>query len=432
MDEELFCEEVRVSDVADAVGTPFYLYSHATLTHHFRVFDSAFEEIPHLVCFSVKANSNLAILKLFADLGGGADIVSGGELFRSLKAGIEPQKIVFSGVGKTPQEMREALDAGILMFNVESAQELDLLNTIAGQMGKVAPVSIRVNPDVDPKTHPYISTGLKKNKFGIELEDAIQEYFRTAELENLEVVGISCHIGSQLTEVDPFVDSFSRVKDLVARLREEGIDISYLDLGGGLGITYSDEEPPHPDSYAKRIIQVLKELYTAGVVGAAVGNGLVHARPRDLTLILEPGRVIVGNAGILVTRVLYNKEGVKKRFIIVDAAMNDLARPALYDSYHRIMPVTDPGRKKVAADVVGPICESGDFLARDREDIPDASRGELLAVMSAGAYGFTMSSNYNSRPRVAEVLAKGDELFVVRERESYEELVRGESMPEGI
>jgi len=407
--DELFCEGVPVSEIAEAVGTPFYLYSHATLTKHFRVFDGAFEDMPHLTCFSVKSNSNLAILRLFALNGAGADIVSGGELFRALKAGIDPNKIVYSGVGKRAEDMAYALESGILLFNAESSQEIVLLDDVARRLGKKARISIRVNPDVDPLTHPYVSTGLKENKFGIDIRKALDEYKKAAGLSHLLVSGVSCHIGSQLTEVGPFVDALGRIKGLMAQLQDAGIRIDYLDLGGGLGITYDREAPPHPKEYAGA---VKKEIDMNG-----------------RTLILEPGRVIMGNAGILVAKVLYTKTGEGKRFIIVDAAMNDLIRPSLYGSHHGVQPVRIAGRERITADIVGPICETGDFLARDRE-VESFEPGELLAVMSAGAYGFSMSSNYNSRPKAAEVMVRDDRYQVIRARETYEDLMRGEKIPE--
>ena len=397
---ELYCEDVPVSRIAKEIGTPFYLYSDATLRQHFRAFDGAFSDVPHLTCFAMKSNSNLAILKLFALEGGGVDIVSGGELYRALKAGVDPGKIVYSGVGKTREDMEYALQSRILMFNVESSQEILVLNEIAGRTGKKAAVSIRVNPDIDPQTHPYISTGLRENKFGIDIRQALEEYTRVSGLKNLTVSGVSCHIGSQLTRLSPFVDALKKLKELI---------VSYLDLGGGLGITYDQEEPPHPREYAKAIKEELDI--------------------KDVTIILEPGRVIVGNAGILVTSVLYKKTTAEKSFIIVDAAMNDLIRPSLYGSFHGIEPVRVKSRKKITADVVGPICESSDFLAKDRE-MDAFETGDLLAVMSAGAYGFSMSSNYNSRPRIAEVLGRGDAYHVIRARESYEDLVRGETIPD--
>ncbi|MFZ7110892.1 MAG: diaminopimelate decarboxylase [Desulfatiglandales bacterium] len=405
----LFCEEVSVSQIAENVGTPFYLYSHATLKRHFRAFDDAFGEMKHLTCFSMKSNSNLAVLRLIAREGGGADIVSGGELFRALRAGIEPERIVYSGVGKRAEDMEYALKSGILLFNVESTQEISLLNEVAERQGKKARIALRVNPDVDPRTHPYISTGLKENKFGIDIRKALEVYRTAAGLSHLKISGVSCHIGSQLTEVRPFVDALRRVKSLIDELQHRDIRIDYLDLGGGLGITYEKEVPPHPGEYAKAVKSEMNM--------------------RDLILILEPGRVIMGNAGILVARVLYTKSAEDKHFIIVDAAMNDLVRPSLYGSYHGIQPVMIRGHEKIQADIVGPICESGDFLAKDRE-VEGFEPGELMAVMSAGAYGFSMSSNYNSRPKVAEVMVKGRDYEVIRARETYEDLIRGEKIPD--
>jgi diaminopimelate decarboxylase len=410
--DELYCESVRVAEIAGKVGTPFYLYSRATLKRHFEAFDGAFDGMDRLVCFSAKANTNLALLSLFAKMGGGLDIVSGGELYRGLKAGFAPERIVYSGVGKKIDEIDYAIDSGILMFNVESLEELETIDTRARELNRKAPVALRVNPDVDPKTHPYISTGLKKNKFGIERENALEAYKAARKMANVEIVGIDCHIGSQITQTSPFEDALSRLKVLADDLKALGMEIEYLDMGGGLGITYSNESPPHPTEYAAALIESLKDT--------------------RLKLVLEPGRVIVGNAGILVTRVLYRKTGLIKEFVIVDAGMNDLMRPTLYGAYHGLQPVAKKAdRSAIRADVVGPICESGDFLAADRE-MPDIKRGELLAVMSAGAYGFTMSSNYCSRPRVAEVMVDGDRFEIVRERETYEDLVRGERVPDFI
>jgi len=405
----MYCEDVPVPEIAQKTGTPFYLYSHATLRHHFLVFQKAFEGIPHLICFSVKANSNIAVLRLFGNLGGGLDIVSGGELFRGLKAGIPPERIVFSGVGKRRDEIVYALKSGILMFNVESHQELELIDRCAARLNKKAPISLRVNPDVDPGTHPYISTGLKTNKFGLSEAEAIEAYRWAGGRPHLDVIGISCHIGSQLTEVDPFLDALRHVKGLIAVLNASGISVTYLDLGGGLGITYDQESPPLPSEYGKAILETLGDS--------------------AFTLILEPGRVIVGNAGILVTRVLYTKKSEGKDFVIVDSAMNDLVRPSLYGAYHAIEPVIKDRSGTLRADIVGPICESGDFLARDRE-IPEVQPGDLLAIMSAGAYGFTMSSNYNSRPRIPEVMVKGNQFYIIRRRESHQDLIAGESIPD--
>jgi len=405
---QLHCEGIPIEQIAEKVGTPFYLYSYHTLVRHFTVFDKAFHGIPHLVCYSAKANSNLALLRLFVNLGGGVDVVSGGELYRALKGGADPQKIVFSGVGKRVDEIEYALKMGILMFNVESSQELSVIDEVAGRIGKKANIAIRVNPDIDPKTHPYISTGLKQNKFGIDILRAPMAYRLASQLPNLKIVGIDCHIGSQLIEVEPIIEALRKLKQLVGNLRKEGMEIQYLDLGGGLGITYEDEEPPHPMEYASNILEEIK------------GFGC--------TLILEPGRVIVGNAGILVTKVLYTKENEEKRFVIVDAGMNDLVRPSYYGSYHQILPVRKESREEIVADVVGPLCESSDFLAKERK-MPKVNPEELIAVMSAGAYGFSMSTNYNSRPRVAEVIVRDDQMFVIRQRENYEDLVRGEEIP---
>ncbi|MBW2091533.1 MAG: diaminopimelate decarboxylase [Deltaproteobacteria bacterium] len=406
--EELYCENLPLTRIAAEVGTPAYIYSHATLTRHYKAFDQAFKDHPHLTCYSIKSSSNLSIIRLFSNMGGGADIVSGGELFRALKAGVPADRIVFSGVGKTRGEIRSAIETNILMFNVESSQEIDLINDVAREMGSKARVALRVNPDIDPKTHPYISTGLKQQKFGIPFEQAVPEYCRAKDMPGLEIVGIDCHIGSQLTEVSPFTDTVARLLSLINNLAKQGIKLRYLDLGGGLGVTYNNENPPDPGEYACAIRE-------------AVGDC-------DLTLILEPGRVLVGNAGVLLTRVLYTKPGLDKTFIIVDAAMNDLIRPSLYDSFHAIQPVRIESRPEIMADVVGPICESGDFLAHDRS-LPEFKPGELMAVMSAGAYSYSMSSNYNSRPRPAEILVRGDQYQIIRHRETYEDLVRGEEIP---
>lgn len=407
----LYCEDVPVERIAQEAGTPCYIYSHATLHHHFTVFDGAFSQLPHLTCYSVKANSNLAILKLFGSLGGGVDIVSGGELFRARQAGIPPDRIVYSGVGKTREEIDYALSEDILMFNIESTQELEAISQRAVALGRRARIALRVNPDVDPKTHPYITTGMEKNKFGVAMDEALESYRRAAELPSVDVVGVDCHIGSQLTEVQPFVDALRRLRALIDRLAELGVETRYLDLGGGLGITYDREQPPHPTEYARAIVRELQGLHC--------------------TVIFEPGRVIVGNAGILLTRVLYTKKTPKKQFVIVDAGMNDLIRPSLYGSYHHIQPVVSQDRPTETVDVVGPICESGDFLARERA-LPQVQPGEYLAVMSAGAYGFTMASNYNSRPKAAEVLVHGDTFHVIRLRETWEDLVRAERIPEFV
>ena len=401
----LFAEGASVKELAQRFGTPLYIYSSATLKRHFEAFDSAFAAMEHLTCYSVKANSNLHVLRLLSSLGAGMDIVSGGELYRALLAGVPASKIVYSGVGKKPAEIRQALDAGILMFNVESTQELLRINEVARDMGKVAQVSFRINPDVDPKTHPYISTGLKKNKFGLNIELSLEAYALARDLPNVEPVGIDCHIGSQLTTIDPFLEALDKLLSFYEKLKAMNLDIRYLDLGGGLGINYNEEEPPHPTEFGAALTKALSGL--------------------PLKLILEPGRVIVGNAGILVTEVLYTKHTPSKNFVIVDAAMNDLVRPSLYGSFHRVEEVEPQGRAEQDVDVVGPICESGDFLAKDRL-LPEVRQGELLAVYSAGAYGFTMSSNYNTRPRAAEILVDGEEVIVARRRESYETLVAQE------
>ena len=406
--DDLFCEDVPIRDIVDKVGTPFYCYSHATITRHFRVFQDAFKDLDHLTCFSVKSSSNLAILKIIALHGGGADIVSGGELFRALKAGIAPDKIVYSGVGKTPEEMKFALTSNICMFNVESKQELQALDTIAGAMGRKATVALRINPEVKPHTHPYIVTGHSENKFGISLDDALPTYESARHLKNIDVKGVSCHIGSQLTDIDPFLDAVIKLKDILQELKKMAFDIQFLNLGGGLGITYNDEKPPHPLEYA----MALKKLL----------------RNNDITLILEPGRVIIGNAGILITRALYTKSTKNKRFVIVDAGMNDLIRPTLYNSFHAIQPVKIIQSEMVVTDLVGPVCETGDFFARDRK-MPAFQSGDLIAIMSAGAYGFSMASNYNSRPRPAEVMVKGKLFSIIRSQETYDDLIHGEMIP---
>jgi diaminopimelate decarboxylase len=408
--DKLFCEEVPIQKIAEQVGTPCYIYSHRTLIRHFQVFDKAFAGIPHLVAFAMKSNSNLTVLRLLAREGSGADIVSGGELFRALQAGIPPQKIVFAGVGKSKEEIRDALKSNILMFNVESSGELHQINEVAGTMGLRARVALRINPDIDPQTHPYISTGLKKSKFGIGADRALEEFDAAGKFSHIEVVGVHSHIGSQLTQVTPFVDALKKIISLIQTLQIKGIHIQYLNIGGGLGITYSDETPPQPQELAAAISPLLQTV--------------------SCQIIMEPGRSIVGNAGIMVTKVLYNKEGADRRFVIVDAAMNDLLRPSLYDAHHDIQPVVKNESSVVhTMDVVGPICESGDFLAKDRK-MPQSQPGDLLAVMSAGAYGFTMASNYNSRPRIPEVLVKEKDIFVIKKRETYEDLIRGEAIPE--
>ncbi len=405
---ELFAEDVAVKALAEKYGTPLYIYSYNTLLRHFRAYSDAFNDYPHIICFALKANPNISILRLFAKYGGGADIVSGGELYNALKAGIPSQKIVYAGVGKTEEEIHLSLRSKILMFNVESEDELREINRIAGIMRRKAPVALRINPDIDPETHPYIATGLKRHKFGIPIEDAVEHYRIASSLKNIKVIGIHKHIGSQITKVSPFVDALRSILLLMDKLNAEGLSIQYLDIGGGLGISYKDEEPPVPEDLARNLIPLLKG--------------------RKLTLIVEPGRSIVGNAGILVTRVLYLKKGEEKEFAIVDAGMNDLIRPSLYSAYHRILPVIRKQRSAVLYDVVGPICESGDFLAKERE-LKKVKRGEYLAVMGAGAYGFSMSSNYNCRPKAAEVMVKDREHFLIRERETYYDLLRNEKIP---
>ncbi len=405
---ELYAENVPLRKVARVVGTPAYVYSYAALSQQFKTFDSALKNIPHLICFSMKCNSNLAILKIFSDLGSGIDIVSQGELFRARKAGVDAKKIVFAGVGKTPKEIAYALRQGILMFNVESEQELSAIDRIARAMKRRAPVAIRVNPNIDPKTHPYITTGMKKSKFGVQIEDAPAIYRAARRMKGIEIVGVDCHIGSQLTSIRPFIDALRKVVKLIGQLRRSGFSIRYLDIGGGLGIRYRDEKPPSPSQYTQALQREIRGL--------------------DLKLLLEPGRSLIGNAGVLLTELLYTKDRDNKKFFIVDAAMNDLIRPAFYDSYHEILPVRKKPRKRVKVDIVGPVCETGDFLALDRK-VPAALPGELMAVMSAGAYGFAMASNYNSRPRPCEVLVKGSKFYVIRKRESHEDLIRGEKIP---
>ena len=405
-DGQLFAEGVALSAIAERFGTPTYVYSRAHIEAQYRSYTDALQGVEHLVCFAVKANSNLGVLNLLARLGAGFDIVSGGELERVLAAGGRADRVVFSGVGKTREDMRRALEVGVHCFNVESTDELERLQVVAAEMGKVAPVSLRVNPDVDAGTHPYISTGLKENKFGIAIADAEAIYVRAAQLPNLEVVGVDCHIGSQLTTVEPFLDALDRLLDLVDRLADCGIHLRHLDLGGGVGVRYRDEEPPLVADYIKAIRE-------------RVGD-------RDLALVFEPGRYIVANAGALLTRVEYLKHTEHKDFAIIDAAMNDLIRPALYQAWMGVSAVTPREGEGRAYDLVGPICETGDFLAKDRQ--LNLAEGDLLAVQSAGAYGFVMSSNYNTRGRCAEILVDGDQAFEVRRRETIAELYAGESL----
>ncbi len=404
---ELFAEDVAVQDIIYKYGSPCYIYSRATLERHWKAFDLAFGDHPHLICYAVKANSNIALLNLLARLGSGFDIVSLGELKRVIQASGDPKKIVFSGVGKREDEILAALKTGIRCFNIEVSGELDRINRLAEQLGVIAPVSFRVNPDVDAKTHPYISTGLKENKFGIDIEQALTEYRRAAAMPNINVIGIDCHIGSQLTETRPFLDALDKILDLVSVLKADGIHLHHLDLGGGLGIRYNDEQPPEPAEYINAVLERL-------------GN-------TDFEILLEPGRAIVGNAGILVTQVEYLKPTVHKNFAIVDAAMNDLVRPSLYSAWQEIIPVNrQSNAPEHVWDIVGPVCETGDFLGKDRA--LKLSQGDLLAIRSSGAYGFSMSSNYNSRPRIAELMVDGNHVHLIRERESIAQLWVGEHL----
>lgn len=403
----LHCEEVQVGRIAEELGTPVYIYSRDALERSYQDYAQALEGRNALVCYAVKANSNIGVLNVLARSGAGFDIVSIGELERALKAGGEPSKIVFSGVGKKSEEIERALEVGIHCFNVESEPELDRINAVAAEMGKVAPISLRVNPDVDAGTHPYISTGLKENKFGVDIDEAVRIYKKANAMENLNVIGMDCHIGSQLTEIDPFLDALDRLLVQVDCLAEEGIQIKHLDLGGGLGVCYTDEQPPQPQEYIAAILERLGD--------------------RELGLIFEPGRSIAANAGILVTEVEFLKPTENKNFAIIDAAMNDLIRPSLYSAYQEIIPVEvrEDGEAKVW-DLVGPVCETGDFLGKDRELNIEA--GDLLAVCSAGAYGFTMASNYNSRPRAAEVMVDDNQFHVIRKRENLADLMHGEKL----
>lgn len=410
-DGQLHCEETPLEAVARSAGTPTYVYSRRAILGAYEAYERALAGLPHLVCYAVKANANLAVLSLLAAAGAGADVVSGGELFRAIRAGFDPQRIVFAGVGKTREEIREALKADILCLNVESAAELAAIDEAARAEGIRARVALRVNPDIDPQTHPYIATGLRTSKFGIAYDEALGVYRQAARLAGVEVVGVHMHIGSQLLKVSPIADALERVAALVQALKEEGITIRYLDIGGGLGIRYKDEVPPGQDEYVKALRRTLE------AIGA--------------TVLLEPGRSIVGPAGALLTRVLYRKRTGGKRFLVVDAAMNDLLRPSLYNAYHEVRPVRETGGPRETVDVVGPVCESGDFLAKERE-LPVLEEGALLAVMSAGGYGFAMASNYNARPRPAEVLVSGERAALVRRRESYEDLIAGELIPDDL
>ena len=407
--DELHCEGVALSKIAAEVGTPVYVYSRGELERAYKAFDAALEGMPHKVCYAVKANSSLGILAVLAQLGAGADIVSYGELFRWMKAGGDPGKVVFSGVGKTEVEMAQALKAGIYAFNVESGEELYVLDKVAQSLGKRARVSLRVNPDVDPGTHPYISTGLKTNKFGISMEESRELGRAAAKLPGIEIIGVDFHIGSQLIKTSPFADAIARLTALIEELRKDGVHLTHIDIGGGLGIDYGKGDTvPTPAEY-----------------GAAVREALAPLTALGVTLVTEPGRVLVGAAGALVTQVLYRKRNEAKHFTIVDGAMNDLMRPALYGSFHPMKPVKNPGRPDIVTDVVGPICETGDFFARDR-NLPEMAAGELLWIGAAGAYGAAMASNYNTRPRVPEVLVRGDTYTLIRQRETYEQLIAGE------
>ena len=406
-ENELFAEDLPIKTIAQQFGTPCYIYSRATLERHWHSFDQAFGNHPHLICYAVKANSNIAILNLLARLGSGFDIVSIGEMERVLIAGGDAKNIVFSGVGKREDEIRAALKAGIRCFNIEVADELDRINRLAGESGVIAPVSFRVNPDVDAKTHPYISTGLKENKFGIDMQQILAEYLRATKMPHIQIVGIDCHIGSQLTETKPFLDALDRVLKLVETLHAKGIVLHHLDLGGGLGIRYQDEQPPEPSTYIKELLGRLDN--------------------HDFEILLEPGRAIAGNSGILVTRVEYLKPTDNKNFAIVDAAMNDLVRPSLYNAWQEIIPVAKlTNATEMMWDIVGPVCETGDFLGKQR--LLKLSQNDLLAIRSSGAYGFTMSSNYNSRPRAAEIMVDGNQAHLIRERESIQQLWAGERL----
>lgn len=409
-DHEYHVEDVSVKRIAESVGTPCYVYSRSALDGYFEVFRDALKELDPIICYSVKANSNLAVLKTYSKLGSGFDIVSGGELYRVLKVGGDPQKVVFSGVGKTEGEIKEAIEADILFFNVESSDELAKLNETAKSLGKRARIAIRVNPDIDPKTHPYISTGLKKSKFGIDINTAFEVYKKAASMESIEVVGVDAHIGSQIFDLNPFAQSMRKLVAFADRLAEMGIPVKYIDIGGGLGINYrEDDNPPHPKEYA----EVIKK----------------EMEGKPYKIVLEPGRALVGNAGALITKVLYIKEGETKKFIIIDAGMNDLIRPAFYDAYHNILTADESFGDVETVDVVGPVCETVDVLGKDVE-LPYLKPGDLLVIQSAGAYGFVMASNYNSRTRPAEVMVEGGGFSVIKERETYEDLIEGEIIPD--
>jgi diaminopimelate decarboxylase len=410
-DKEMFCEDIKVSDIVRDVGTPAYIYSKASFVGAFREFDTAFSGVDHLVCYSLKANSNLNVCRIFYDAGSGIDCNSGGEFYRALKAGVDPHRIVFTGVGKTEEEIRMVLQHPVIMLKAESLQELNLINTIAGELNIKAPVGIRVNPDVNPKTHPYISTGLSENKFGIDSSQALRAFELAASLPNLRVTGIDMHIGSQITSAGPFIEACRKLAELAAALKRRGIVLSHFDVGGGLGISYDRGESTTPDELAHQLLPIL------------TGVGC--------KILFEPGRFLTAKAGILAAKVLYTKENGKKNFIVVDAAMNDLLRPSLYKAFHEIRPVEQKSDKTIIADIVGPVCESADFFAQGRE-IQESEQGDVLAVMSAGAYSFVMSSNYNQRRRAPEVIVDGTKYYVVRERETYEDLVAKERLVEGL
>ena len=409
-EDGLRCEDVALSEIAGSVGTPTYVYSHGALEKAYRDLEEAFSGLDHMVCYAVKANGNLAVLRALASFGAGADIVSGGELYRAMKAGFDPKKVVFAGVGKTEDELIAGLGERILLFNVESASELEHLERFAARHGKTARVSLRINPDVAPETHAHVSTGHGTSKFGIPVDEALALAERVGQYRCVELIGVHQHIGSQITKLAPYAESVEKSAQLVDELKRRGFDIKYFNIGGGLGIRYKDEEAPSPKELVEAIRPTLQALGMSGT-----------------KILCEMGRYIAGNAGVLLTRVVYRKRSSGKNFLIADAGMNDLLRPSLYDAYHEVRPVRD-GAAAAPADLVGPVCESGDYLARDR-DLPDAAEGDLLALMSAGAYGFSMASNYNSRPRPAEVLVKGDRWAVVREREHLADLVKGELVP---
>ena len=408
--KSFYCENVNLEKIAKRFGTPTYVYSYKTLTEHYLKLDSAFNYINHTICYSIKSNSNIAICKLLAGQGCGADVVSGGELYRAIKAGIKPDKIVYAGVGKTEDEIKFALLSNILLFNSESQAELELINKVAGELNKRAKIGLRINPDVDAKTHAYITTGKKENKFGIPLGEAFEIYKKADRYKNLEFRGIHIHIGSQITSVQPYVEAVKKAVDFINKLKSNEIKIDYINIGGGLGIIYDKESPAKADEFADSLKPFLKGL--------------------NCSLILEPGRFITGNAGVLLTKVLFVKKSIEKKFIIVDAAMNDLARPSLYDAYHNILPLvkSDEDKSSEIVDIVGPVCESGDFFAKNRR-FPFVESNNILAILSAGAYGFSMSSNYNSRPRAAEVLAKNGRCYLIRKRETYRDLIRNEKIP---